>query len=174
MPKGKWAQGIVPRNFVWVLKDRLAVCERPGGYGSSHRRVRRQEEIIWIREQGFSRVVSLCAAPSNLHSYDEAGVAWSHHPLSRHDDVGVFLEGFLPELHGLLEAGEKVLLHGDEVGDDVCGVVGAYLRWSGVVSEPTGVVVLTERLFARPLGPRGREFVYRVQPKVPGPATGRQ
>ena len=31
--KGKWAQGITPRNFVWVLKDRLAVCERPGGYG---------------------------------------------------------------------------------------------------------------------------------------------
>ena len=28
--KGKWAQGITPRNFVWVLKDRLAVCERPG------------------------------------------------------------------------------------------------------------------------------------------------
>jgi hypothetical protein len=34
--KGKWAQGITPRNFVWVLKDRLAVCERPGGYGQKH------------------------------------------------------------------------------------------------------------------------------------------
>jgi hypothetical protein len=39
--KGKWAQGIQPRNFAWILKDRLAVCERPGGYGANHRRVRR-------------------------------------------------------------------------------------------------------------------------------------
>ena len=57
--KGKWAQGIEPRNFHWVIKDQLAVCERPGGYGANHRRVRRQEEIIWIREQGFTCVISL-------------------------------------------------------------------------------------------------------------------
>ena len=49
-PKGKWAAGITPRNFCWVVRDRLAVCERPGGYGANHRRVRRQEEIIWLRE----------------------------------------------------------------------------------------------------------------------------
>ena len=57
--KGKWAQGIQPRNFAWVIKDRLAICERPGGYGANHRRVRRQEEIIWLREQGFGVVISL-------------------------------------------------------------------------------------------------------------------
>ena len=28
--KGKWAQGIQPRNFAWVIKDKLAICERPG------------------------------------------------------------------------------------------------------------------------------------------------
>ena len=39
--KGKWAQGIVPRNFTWVVKEQVAVCERPGGVGSNHRRVRR-------------------------------------------------------------------------------------------------------------------------------------
>ena len=52
--KGKWAQGIEPRNFRWVMKDVFGVCERPGGYGANHRRVRRQEEIIWVREQGFA------------------------------------------------------------------------------------------------------------------------
>ena len=36
--KGKWAQGIKPRNFAWVITDQLAVCERPGGYGANHRR----------------------------------------------------------------------------------------------------------------------------------------
>ena len=69
--KGKWAAGISPRNFAWIIKDRLAVSERPGGYARTHRRVRRQEEIIWIREQGFTRVISLLASPHNLHAYEE-------------------------------------------------------------------------------------------------------
>ena len=38
--RGKWALGITPRNFTWIMKDKLAVCERPGGYGDNHRRVR--------------------------------------------------------------------------------------------------------------------------------------
>ena len=57
--KGKWAAGIPPRNFTWVIKDHLAVSERPGGFSVNHRRVRRQEEIIWLRVQGFGRVISL-------------------------------------------------------------------------------------------------------------------
>ena len=44
--RGKWARGIVPRGFKWIITDRLAVCERPGGCGASHRKVRRKEEII--------------------------------------------------------------------------------------------------------------------------------
>ena len=57
--RGKWAQGIVPRGFTWIVKGRIAVSERPGGCGEGHRRVRRQEEIIWLRENGFEVVVSL-------------------------------------------------------------------------------------------------------------------
>ncbi|MEZ5270277.1 MAG: hypothetical protein R2789_17595 [Microthrixaceae bacterium] len=59
MAKGKWAQGITPRHFDWVIKDQLAICERPGGFGENHRKVRRQEEIIWIREQSFDRDLDL-------------------------------------------------------------------------------------------------------------------
>ena len=90
--KGKWAQGIKPRNFAWVIKDRLAVCERPGGYGANHRQVRRQEEIIWIREQGFTTVISVIPAPHNLHNYDELDVAVA--PPARsptHDDADRYL-----------------------------------------------------------------------------------
>ena len=59
------------RFFTWVIKDKLAVCERPGGYPRNHRKVRRREEILWIKCQGFTRVVSLLASPHNLHAYDE-------------------------------------------------------------------------------------------------------
>ena len=78
--RGKWAQGIVPRSFFWIIKDQMAICERPGGYGTNHRRVRRQEEIIWIRENDFDVVVSLLASEHNLHNYEELVVPWVHEP----------------------------------------------------------------------------------------------
>ena len=37
--KGKWAAGIPPRNFTWIVKDQMAVSERPGGFAPHHRRV---------------------------------------------------------------------------------------------------------------------------------------
>jgi hypothetical protein len=157
--KGKWAQGIIPRNFVWVLKERLAVCERPGGYGANHRRVRRQEEIIWIREQGFTRVISLISAAHNLHNYDELGVAWLHRPQNPSDDPIAFQREFYNELRHLLANGEKILVHQEEVGDRVCGLVAGYLLWTGLVPYGPQAISVTERLTGRQLGPMGRGLV---------------
>ena len=80
--KGKWAAGISPRNFTWVIRDQLAISERPGGFAPSHRRVRRQEEIIWLRVQGFTQVISLLPSPHNLQAYEEQELACMHFPLS--------------------------------------------------------------------------------------------
>jgi hypothetical protein len=157
--KGKWAQGITPRNFVWVLKDRLAVAERPGGYGANHRRVRRQEEIIWIREQGFTRVVSLISANHNLHNYDELGVAWLHRPLRPTDELINYQASLYREIKHLLANDEKLLLHREEVGDFVCGLVAGYLLWAQLVPYGPQAISVTERLTSRQLGPQGRELV---------------
>ena len=157
--KGKWAQGIPPRNFAWIMKDRFAVSERPGCYGSNHRRVRRQEEIIWVREQGFTCVISIIPAPHNLHNYDELGVTWRHRPLAVHDDNVEWLAAFYPELKGLLADGQKLLLHGEELGDRVCGIVTGYLVWSGLVPDGPQAITLIERMVERQLGPIGRQLV---------------
>ncbi|MBA3280656.1 MAG: hypothetical protein H0U29_00330 [Acidimicrobiia bacterium] len=157
--KGKWAQGIEPRNFRWVMKDSLAVCERPGGYGSNHRRVRRQEEIIWVREQGFSPVISIVPSPANLHNYDELGVKWQHRPFGNHDDASGYLATFYPELRDLLAAQAQVLIHGEELGDRLSGIVAGYLVWSGLLPTGPKAISLTERLVQRQLGPVGRELV---------------
>src|SRR5437763_14411389 len=125
--KGKWAAGIPPRNFAWVIKDHLAVSERPGGYARTHRRVRRQAEIIWVREQGFNRVVSLLPSPHNLHAYAELGVRWEHYPLSAHADRAAVLGDLFPALRGWLSAGEQVLVHQEALGDRVQGVMDGYL-----------------------------------------------
>ncbi|MCB1029763.1 MAG: hypothetical protein KDA95_00410 [Acidimicrobiales bacterium] len=158
--KGKWAQGIEPRNFRWVIKDRLAVCERPGGYGANHRRVRRQEEIIWVREQGFAPVISIIASPANLHNYDELNLPWQHRPFGNHDDPELYMSVFYPELRALLAKPElKILIHGEEVGDRISGLIAGYIIWSGLVPEGPKAISLTERLLQRQLGPPAREMV---------------
>jgi hypothetical protein len=157
--KGKWAQGIRPRNFHWIIKDQLAVCERPGGYGANHRRVRRQEEIIWIREQSFTTVISMIPAPHNLHNYDELGVAWRHRPLSPGDDAGVYLANLFAELKSLLSAGAKILVHQEELGDRICGVMAGYLLYDGLVDTGPHAIQVVEQITQRQMGPIGRELV---------------
>lgn len=150
---------MAPRSFAWALRDHLAVCERPGGYGPSHRRVRRTEEIVWLKAQGFTIVVSTLAAPHNLHAYDEAELAYRHRPLGRHDDPSVVLAALYPEVRALLADGERVVVHHDEVGDRLEGVVAGYLVHAGLVEEPARAIAMVERLLRRPMGPVGRELV---------------
>lgn len=156
--KGKWERGIEPRNFAWIIKDRLAVSERPGGYARTHRKVRRHEEILWLRNQGFTRVVSLLSSNHNLHAYDELGMPWSHYPFESGTDARVLRELFAL-LHGWLGEGERVLLHQEDVGDRLMGLVGGYLIWANVIESGSHTIVVVERLFHKQMGPVGRELV---------------
>jgi hypothetical protein len=164
--KGKWAQGIVPRNFKWVIKDQFAVCERPGGYGDNHRRVRREEEIIWIKQQGFTCVVSLIPSPHNLHNYEEHEVAYRHRPFPPTDPEPEFVLELFQEIQSLSNGGGKLLLHQDELGDIVCGVVAGYLLWSALIPTGPQTISLTERLLERQLGPRARTIVTTTEALV--------
>jgi len=156
--RGKWALGITPRHFTWILKDKLAICERPGGYGDNHRRVRRQEEIIWIRENGFNCVVSIIQAPHNLHNYDELNQPYRHRPYKA-DERDTWLRAFYTELDELLKHGSKVIVHGEELGDRLVGIMGGYIRWCGLVDDDTRAIAVTERLTGRQLDPFARDVV---------------
>ncbi len=159
MAKGKWAEGITPRHFCWIIEGQLAISERPGGYGENHRRVRRQEEIIWIRENGFDCVVSLIPSNHNLHSYDELGIPWRHWPLAPGLDRANALALIYPELRRLLAGGAKVLLHGEEVGDRLAGLLAGYLVWNQMVESDTQAIVVIEQILGRQIGPEGRSYV---------------
>ena len=161
--RGKWAAGIKPRFFTWVIKDQLAVCERPGGYARNHRKVRRREEILWIKCQGFSRVVSLLASPHNLHAYDEEKVAWSHIPFAANDDPAAVLPELYGQLRSWLRDGERIVLHQEEVGDRLLGIVAGYLNWSALITDSAQAIAIVERLFGRQMGPEGRELVALVR-----------
>jgi hypothetical protein len=157
--KGKWAKGIEPRFFAWVLKDQLAVSERPGGYARNHRRVRRQEEILWLRSESFTRVVSLLPSPHNLHAYDELEMRWSHVPFGPQDDPRNVLPELYAQLHEWLGAGERLLLHQEELGDRLMGIVAGYLIWCHKLPAPPQAITLVEQILHRQMGPVGRELV---------------
>ena len=86
--RGRWAQGLEPRFFCWIIKDRLAASERPGGFARNHRKVRRQEELIWLdRARLHARPLAarLAAQPARVRGGRAS--PYEHVPLGRHDEL---------------------------------------------------------------------------------------
>jgi hypothetical protein len=159
--KGKWAKGIEPRMFCWIIKDRMAASERPGGYARNHRRVRRMEEIIWLREHGFTRVISLLDSPHNLHAYEEMDLPHTQVALGV---AGGDLVERLPDVYDTLaelldDPEQRILVHLEEFGDRLCGVLAGYLLYAGLVEAGPMAISVVERLTSRQMGPPGREVV---------------
>jgi len=165
--RGRWAAGIVPRNFSWVIRDHIAVSERPGGYAPNHRKVRRQEELLWLRAQGFTRVVSLLGSTHNLHAYDELGLEWSRFPMPAGADTRDVLADLYPSIHRWLQAGERLLLHQEELGDRVMGVAAGYLLWSELIPDGPRAITVMEQLLRRQMGTVGRMIVTVVEEVPP-------
>jgi hypothetical protein len=159
--KGKWARGIEPRMFCWVIKDRMAACERPGGYARNHRKVRRLEELIWLREHGFTMIVSLLDSPHNLHAYEELSLPHMQVPLGV---TGGDLAVLLPDVYGTIadlldDPEQKIIVHLEEFGDRLCGVLAGYLLYTGLVETGPIAISVIERLTGKQMGPPGREVV---------------
>ena len=160
--RGRWAQGLEPRGFTWIVKDRLAASERPGGFARNHRKVRRQEELIWLAGHGFTRVLSLLDSSHNLHAYDEADIRYEHVPLGRREDWPEQLRRTYELLtEWLALPDERVLVHHEEFGERLLGVLAGFLLYAFPEVFTTGpdAAVAIERITGRQLGAAGREIV---------------
>lgn len=166
--RGKWAAGIEPRGFTWVYKGILAVSERPGGSTQVHRRVRRDEELLWLKHQGFGRVVSILPVMQNLDAYLEHGLSASHYALRGGPEQRVVLDACYRDLDHSMKNHVAVLLHSDDVSDRLLGVLAGYLVWSQKVETVPASIALIERLFRRSLGPDGREVLMSLPEPEPG------
>lgn len=156
--------GLEPRGFVWVIADRLAVAERIGGYGFQHRRVRRSEEIAWLRAAGVNAVLSLLPGNQNLSAYAEAGMATNHLPL-----IGELEMASAAQVHAeidemLKDAHTVVLVHRDTVDDEVAGLLAGYLLHAGLIDKPIVAISLIQEIIGRPLGPEGRRLIPEPEP----------
>ena len=165
--RGKWAAGIEPRSFTWVFDGRLAVSERPGGSTLVHRRVRRDEEILWLKRSGFTRIISILPANQDLAAYAENGLEVGHHPLVNGPRQRDSILSCYQDLRASLARDAVVLLHGDEVSDRLLGLVAGYLVWTGQVPAATTALAMTEKKFRTSIGSDGRSLLMDLPPSEP-------
>jgi hypothetical protein len=163
--KGKWALGLEPKYFTWIIKEQLAISERPGGLARNHRKVRRTEELSWIAQHGFTKVISLLDTPHNLTAYTEANISSENLPLGKPDEYKMTLPPIYVTLGALLaNPTQKVLLHQEEYGDLLFGVVGGFLWYCGIMTTDIEVVQTVEKVVNRSLGVDARRIIaYSVE-----------
>ena len=83
-------------------------------------------------------------------------------PLVNVDEMDPWLRLFYGDLQAMLRDGMKVVVHAEEVSDRLIGLMGGYIRWSGLIDDPSQAIMLTERIGARQLDPASRELIMRV------------
>ena len=151
--------GLEPRGFKWVIAGRLAISERVGGYGFQHRRVRREEEIIWLAEQGVNTVLSLMPGNQNQAAYEGATLRVFHYPIEDDLDFEEVDNVFRVLDEAMNYPGASVLVHRELIGDLLVGLMGGYLVHSGLIKDPIVATSVIQEISGRPLGPEGRGLI---------------
>ncbi|MFQ5966868.1 MAG: hypothetical protein ACE5MI_04545 [Acidimicrobiia bacterium] len=157
--------GLKPRGFAWVIQDLLAVSERIGGHGVQHRRVRREEEVAWLKQRGINAVLSLLDGNQNLRSYQGAGFRTHHSPLPLEMEPEDVEQVFAAIDEALAPPETILLVHRDLVDDTVAGILAGYLLHSELLEDPIMATAVVQEIVGRPLGPEGRRL-------IPDPQTG--
>lgn len=156
--RGRWALGVAPRDLTWIIKDKLAVCERLGGCGTDHRPVRRTEEIIWFRRSEFSCLVSLIAGPQNVSEYQKEELNYLHFLVPTPPPPQDLADAYAGITKAMAE-GETLLMHREKIDDVVAGFLAGYGLWRGRVTDPSQAMAAVEQILKRPMGQAGREIV---------------
>ncbi len=149
-----------PRGFKWIITSRLAVSERLGGQGVAHRKVRRQQEVVWLqKEAGITDVVTLSTNNQNIKVYQKSGFGTHRVPISPEveETERRCLYDKLSEL--LSNPDSRVLVHGDVIDENVAGLMSGFLVATGLVPDPVNAVTIIEQILGRPLGARGRSLI---------------
>lgn len=126
-----------PVRYAWILPDRLAVAERPGRGGRSHRRELRPAELAWWRAAGVTAVVSCMRSRHGLAEYAAEGLTVRWHPLIDPDQARPQLREAVATVTGLLESGGgAVLVHADRANEWLAAVDAGLRLGLGLARTP--------------------------------------
>jgi hypothetical protein len=112
-----------PRISAWLIPERLAVAERPGGGGRSHRRARRDRELAWWAANGVTTIISGMRTRHGLLEAGLAGFRIRWHPLIDLEQAGHEVRALVGCAQEELARGDgAVLVHVDRAGEWLAGV----------------------------------------------------
>lgn len=122
-----------PTTYAWLIPGRLAVAERPGGGGRSHRIARRDDEFAWWAAQGVTTIVSGMRTRHGLVEAALAGFRIVWHPLVTAEQAAREIPALVRSVRERLEDREEVVLvHVDRAGEWLAGVDAALRLGFGV------------------------------------------
>ena len=146
--------GLKPIDFNLIIEGKLAVSECIGGAVLTPRKIRREEEIQWIKSQGINAIFSLLDSDFNLKNYQEVGFRTYHYPLT--DDVPMESLNIIFEAikEALLDKERKLLIHREYLDEEVPGILAGYLIYSKLLDDPILARTILEKILEKPLSPK--------------------
>lgn len=153
-----------PRVHAWLVPWRLAVAERPGGGGRTHRRERRHAEIAWWAARGITGVVSGMRSRHALDDYTAAGWEVRWHPLGTPAQAVVQLPALVSSAIELLDTRDGgVLVHCDLPGEYLAAADAALRLGVGLAADRHQAFLATRR-DGLPVGSITSALVGRYEP----------
>ena len=146
--------GLKPNDFFWIIEGKLAVSECIGGGGLTARKIRREEEIQWLKCQGINSIFSLLDSDFNLKNYQEVGFRTYHFPLGENvgaESISLIFEAIK---EALSDKERKLLIHREYLDEEVPGILAGYLIYSKLLDDPIFSRTILERILGKPLSPK--------------------
>ncbi len=146
--------GLRPNDFYWIVQEKLALSECIGGRGMTPRKIRREEEIQWLKSQGINSIFSLLESDFNLTSYQEVGFRTYHFPMTE-DIQGNSLKTIFSAIKEALDDPEiRLLVHKEYLDEQIPGILAGYLIYSGLLDDSVLARTIMEEILGRPLSPQ--------------------
>ncbi len=146
--------GIKPNDFHWIIEGRLAVSECIGGGGLTPRKIRREEEVQWLKSQGINSIFSLLDSDFNLKNYQEVGFRTYHFPLGEEIDKDSLKIIFEAIKEALSDKDRKLLIHREILDEEIPGILAGYLIYSKLLKDPILARTILEKILEKPLSPK--------------------
>ena len=143
-----------PNDFHWIIEGKLAVSECIGGGGLTSRKIRREEEVQWLKSNGINSIFSLLETDFNLTNYQEVGFRTYHFPLGENppkESISVIFEAIK---EALSDKERKLLIHREYLDEEVPGILAGYLIYSKLLEDPIFSRTILERILGKPLSPK--------------------
>lgn len=164
MPDEPIPAPLAPAVHAWLVPWRLAVAERPGGGGRTHRRSRRFAEMAWWSAHGVCAVVSGMRSRHGLADYAAAGWEVRWHPLATPREAVAQLPALVASVRELLDAHPgAVLVHCDLPGEYLASADAALRLGLGLAGDRHQAFVATRR-DGLPVGSIASSLVGRYEP----------